>query len=133
ILDVVRPARPPRVARGAAAPLERPLVTAAHVHGQDGLGNLDRLQEPDGRPRYPDPAVKVEMLDGPDLILDTAERYPGELVVVALGRLPNFALPLRRVAAGLRLPRRIVVVGGRCAGRPGSRRPPRPTCPPTRR
>ena len=112
ILDVVRPARPPRVARGAAAPLERPLVTAAHVHGQDGLGNLDRLQEPDGRPRYPDPAVKVEMLDGPDLILDTAERYPGKLVVVALGPLTNLALALKRGAARLRLARRIVVMGG---------------------
>ena len=52
------------------------------------------------------------MLDGPDLILDTAERYPGELVVVALGPLTNLALALKRGAARLRLARRIVVMGG---------------------
>src|SRR6266508_6211357 len=40
ILDVVRPGRRPPVARGAAAPLAGPLLTAAHVHGEDGLGNL---------------------------------------------------------------------------------------------
>jgi len=112
ILDIVRPARPPRVARGAAAPLKRPLVTAAHVHGGDGLGNLDRFLEPDGRPRYPDPAVKLGMLDGPDLILDTADRHPGELVIVALGPLTNLALALERDAGRLRLARRIVVMGG---------------------
>src|SRR4029450_6120780 len=41
LLGVARPGPRPRVARGAAAPLRRPLVTAAHVHGDDGLGNLD--------------------------------------------------------------------------------------------
>src|SRR5215468_580549 len=40
ILDVVRPARRPRVAQGAAAPLRQPLVTAPHVHGRDGLGEV---------------------------------------------------------------------------------------------
>src|SRR5712692_4524811 len=36
ILDVARPKHRPRVARGAAAPLAGPLLTAAHVHGEDG-------------------------------------------------------------------------------------------------
>ncbi len=115
ILDIVRPARRPRVARGAAAPLKRPLVTAAHVHGEDGLGNLHRLLEPDGRPRYPGPTVGLEMLGAADLILETAERYPGRLVIVALGPLTNLALALERDAARLRLAERIVVMGGAVA------------------
>jgi purine nucleosidase/pyrimidine-specific ribonucleoside hydrolase len=115
ILDVVRPTRRPRVARGAAAPLKRPLVTAAHVHGEDGLGNLHRLLDPDGQPRYPSPAVGLEMLDAADLILETAERYPGRLVIVALGPLTNLALALERDAARLRLAERIVVMGGAVA------------------
>jgi len=112
ILEAVEPARLPKVARGAAAPLTRPLVTAAHVHGQDGLGNIDRIREPSGRPRYPDPVVKLEMLDGADLILDTAEKHGDELVIVALGPLTNLALALKRDAPRLRLARRIVVMGG---------------------
>src|SRR4029453_6910967 len=48
---VVRPEPPPRVARGSEAPLTRDLVTAPPVHGDDGLGNLGRFAEADGRPR----------------------------------------------------------------------------------
>jgi inosine/uridine nucleosidase len=40
LVAVRRPARPPRIALGAAAPLRRPLVTVAHdQHGGDGLGD----------------------------------------------------------------------------------------------
>ena len=115
ILAVARPGAPPRVARGAAAPLERPLVTAGHVHGDDGLGNLDRVVEPDGRPRYPVPAADLEMRDGADLILETADRLRGELVVVALGPLTNLALALARDRAVLARVGRVVVMGGAVA------------------
>ena len=54
ILAAADPAsRPRRGARGAAATRCASLVTAGHIHGDDGLGNLDRFVEPDGRPRYP--------------------------------------------------------------------------------
>jgi inosine-uridine nucleoside N-ribohydrolase len=43
ILAVAAPDPMPPVARGAATPLKRALVTAGHVHGQDGLGNLGAL------------------------------------------------------------------------------------------
>ena len=40
LVAVRRPARPPRIALGAAAPLRIPLVTATHdEHGGDGLGD----------------------------------------------------------------------------------------------
>jgi len=115
ILDVARPRHRPRVARGAAGPLVGPLVTAAHVHGDDGLGNLGRLREPDGRSRYPEPSHTLEMLDGADLILETADRFAGRLVVVALGPLTNVALALQRDRRRLAQAARIVVMGGAVA------------------
>ena len=115
ILDAVRPARRPRVARGAAAPLAGPLITAAHVHGDDGLGNLAAFLEPDGRPRYPEPFHALEMLDGADLILETADRFAGRLVLVALGPLTNVALALQRDRKRLAQAARIVVMGGAVA------------------
>src|SRR5262249_17098273 len=40
VVAVRQPARLPQIALGAAAPLRRPLVTAAHdEHGSDGLGD----------------------------------------------------------------------------------------------
>jgi purine nucleosidase/pyrimidine-specific ribonucleoside hydrolase len=113
--DVARPVRRPRVARGAAAPLAGPLLTAAHVHGEDGLGNLGALREPDGRPRYPEPSHALQMLDGADLILETADRFTGRLVLVALGPLTNVALALRRDRGRLAGAARIVVMGGAVA------------------
>jgi len=112
ILDVVRPARPPRVAQGAAAPLRQPLVTAPHVHGADGLGNLDKVLDPDGRPRYPKSLHGVETLDGADLILETARALSDRLVLIAVGPLTNLALAIQRDAEALKHCARIVIMGG---------------------
>lgn len=119
ILDIVRPSRRPRVARGAAAPLRRALVSAGHVHGEDGLGELGRFVEPDGRPRYPALTHELQMLDGADLILEMADRFPGDLVVVALGPLTNLALAVQRDLPRLAQVARIVVMGG-AVGVPGN-------------
>lgn len=115
ILDVVRPEPAPSLARGAESPLKRSLVTAHHVHGEDGLGNLDRFVEPDGRPRYRHLAHTLEMRDAADLILETADRFREELTVVALGPLTNLALALTRDAKRLRRVGRVVVMGGAIA------------------
>jgi purine nucleosidase/pyrimidine-specific ribonucleoside hydrolase len=115
IVALARPGSPVRIARGAEAPLRRPLLTAAHVHGDDGLGNLDQFTEPDGRPRYPWPALTLETRDGADLILDLAARFGRELVIVALGPLTNVALALARDRQTLARAGRIVVMGGAVA------------------
>jgi inosine-uridine nucleoside N-ribohydrolase len=112
ILDVARPQPAPKVARGAPTPLTRDLVTASHVHGDDGLGNLDRRFEADGRPRYATVAHALETRDGADLILETVDRVGKDLVLVALGPLTNLALALRRNPRGLARAGRIVVMGG---------------------
>lgn len=115
IVAAAQPRPVPRLARGAAAPLRLPLVTAAHVHGDDGLGGLDRHVEPDGRPRYPDPPLSLEMRDGPDVILDVARRYGAELTLIALGPLTNVALALQRDPAAVRRIGRIIAMGGAVA------------------
>jgi len=115
ILAVAGPDPPPALAAGAAAPLKRELVTAHQVHGQDGLGNLERFVEPDGRPRYPKPSPGLEMRSGPEVILDAADRWGAELTIVALGPLTNLALALQQDARRLGRIGRIVVMGGAIA------------------
>lgn len=112
ILAAARPAHRPRVARGAAAPLRRALVTATHVHGEDGLGNLNRFRSPAGDPRHASPPLDLEMRDGPDLILETAGRFGKDLIVIALGPLTNLALALERDPDRLRRIGRLVIMGG---------------------
>lgn len=119
ILAVAAPDAPPPLAAGAPAPLKRALVTAGHVHGQDGLGNLERFVEPDGRPRYPEPAHAIEMRSGPEVILDAADRWRADLTIVALGPLTNLALALQQDPRRLARAGRIVVMGG-AIGVPGN-------------
>jgi purine nucleosidase/pyrimidine-specific ribonucleoside hydrolase len=105
ILAVAPPPTVPRIARGAAQPLRGSLVTATHVHGEDGLGNLDPA-------RHPAQPPKVEMQDAASLILELAARHGPDLVIVALGPLTNLALALARDRATLARAGRIVVMGG---------------------
>ena len=79
ILAVAAPTPMPPVIRGAEAPLKRSLVTAGHVHGQDGLGNLDRFVDRGGRLRYPEPPPPkppsmVEARSAAEAILETVDR-----------------------------------------------------------
>ena len=120
ILSIAAPAARIRVARGAAAPLRGPLVTADHVHGDDGLGGISTLREADGRLRYPAPAsaafrATAGSVDGADLILEMADRFAGQLVIVTLGPLTNLAVALERDRRRLSRVARIVVMGGAIA------------------
>lgn len=93
------------VARGAALPLLQPVRTAPHVHGVDGLGNLDWPKST----RTPDSRHAVELLR--DVSLEAART--GELVtLIPLAPMTNIALLLRtypEAAAGLS---EIVFMGG---------------------
>ena len=102
----------PVIAQGEAAPLIKSLVTAAHVHGDDGLGNTSHLQNPDGSPRYAPANTILSSMSGVELILETASQYPDELIVVALGPLTNLAKAIRKDAAKMRRLRRIILMGG---------------------
>jgi inosine-uridine nucleoside N-ribohydrolase len=85
------------VAAGAAAPLQRQLRTAAHVHGETGL---------DG-PALPEPRARPVDRHAVDLLADVLE--PG-VVLVPTAPLTNVALLLER-----RRPDRIVWMGGAIA------------------
>src|SRR6476619_2686347 len=95
------------VARGAERPLLEPARDARHVHGQDGMGDLDwprSTREPAGR-------HAVELLC--DVLLEASTRPPEQKVtLVPMAPLTNIALLLRmwpQAAAGLR---EIVFMGG---------------------
>ena len=122
VLRILKEAKPPRLpslAQGAPRPLARPLVSAGHVHGEDGLGDLAQFQNTDGSPRYPPVGARDLSRRAPDLILETAIRFPDELVVVALGPLTNLAVALDLDRNRMTAVRRVVIMGGAVAS-PGN-------------
>ncbi len=112
ILEVLDLAEFPLIAQGEAQPLVKPLVTAAHVHGDDGLGNISQLRNADGRPVYPPADTHISPTSGVDLILEMVTRYPDELTLVALGPLTNVAKAIRKDPVKMQRLQKIVVMGG---------------------
>jgi pyrimidine-specific ribonucleoside hydrolase len=93
------------VGRGAAVPLIQPVHAARHVHGEDGLGDLDWPRST----RATDPRHAVELLR--DVLRDAAET--GELItLIPLAPLTNIALLLRTYPEAARGLREIVFMGG---------------------
>ena len=74
------------IAAGAGEPLQGDAVTAEHVHGEGGLGNVVLPA-----------ATGVVVADhAVDLLVRLLEDYPGEIHLVATGPLTNIALALRQ-------------------------------------
>jgi pyrimidine-specific ribonucleoside hydrolase len=93
------------VARGAALPLLQPVRAAPHVHGVDGLGNLDWPRST----RTTDARHAVELLR--DVLVEAA-RTGDKVTLIPLAPMTNIALLLRtypEAAAGLA---EIVFMGG---------------------
>ncbi|MGC4943047.1 nucleoside hydrolase [Kribbella sp. DT2] len=104
VLDAAGRADVP-VARGAALPLLQPVRAAPHVHGKDGLGDLDWPKST----RTPDPRHAVELLR--DVLLEAAAS--GELItLIPLAPMTNIALLLRTYPQAARGLREIVFMGG---------------------
>src|SRR6476619_6068832 len=91
------------VASGAAAPLERELVVAAHVHGESGL---------DG-PTLPPPSLAPVSDDAVEWIAGAVAGAGGPVTLVPTGPLTNVARYLdRHATTGIE---RIVLMGGSIA------------------
>ncbi|MBN9510322.1 MAG: nucleoside hydrolase [Alphaproteobacteria bacterium] len=91
------------VAPGAAHALVRPFARgAAHIHGVNGLGEVE-LPAPRARPRDEHAA---------DLIIRMARAHPGAITLCPVGPLTNAALALARAPEIAGLLREIVLMGG---------------------
>lgn len=91
------------VYEGALKPLERPQVTAEHVHGKTGL---------DGAV-LPEPTMPVQPLHAVDFIIETLRREaPGTVTMCTLGPLTNLALALQKAPDIAPRIKELVMMGG---------------------
>jgi purine nucleosidase len=112
ILETLFPASRVPVAQGAAAPLAKPLETASHVHGTDGLGNITDMRLPDGSPKYPNPSGKVVDMPASRFIIDQVRRLGGDLTIVTLGPLTNIAIAINEAPDVMKHVGEIIIMGG---------------------
>ena len=102
---------------GAGKPLLRPANEgwASHIHGGDGLGGIvddsGPAVSPDGEPVEP-PSLEAPGKHAALAIIETVMAAPGEITVLALGRMTNLALAISlepRIAESVA---EVVVMGG---------------------
>ncbi|HLJ61925.1 MAG TPA: nucleoside hydrolase [bacterium] len=102
VLELVGRAGVP-VARGAEHPLVgRFTQGAAWIHGRNGLADIE----------LPIPVRRPEEASAPEFLRRQLRGAPGEITLVATGRLTNIATLLRQDPECARLVRRCVLMGG---------------------
>lgn len=89
------------VFKGASRPLYRDLVTASHVHGEDGMGDQGLIH----------PSREAEKKHAVEFILETVAEYPGEIEIVVLGPATNIALAILKDRATMQKTKRIWSMG----------------------
>jgi inosine-uridine nucleoside N-ribohydrolase len=82
------------------------LITAAYVHGENGLAGVE----------FPVPTIKPVAEHAVDLIVRLARQYPGEITLVPIGPLTNIALALRSAPELAQIIPQIVLMGGSFSG-----------------
>ncbi|MVA20061.1 nucleoside hydrolase [Agrobacterium vitis] len=91
------------VYEGALKPLERPQVTAEHVHGKTGLDGAE----------VDEPVMPVQDQHAVDFIIDTIRREPaGTITLCTLGPQTNIALALQKAPDIAPRVRELVMMGG---------------------
>jgi inosine-uridine nucleoside N-ribohydrolase len=100
ILELAGIAAP--VAAGCSEPLVQAPAHAGYLHGKTGLDGAD-IAAPTRR------AIEAHAVD---LIIETASRYRGELVVALIGPQTNFAVALKREPQLKQWVREVTVMGG---------------------
>ena len=92
-----------KVFAGADRPLQRPLVTAEHVHGKTGLDGPDLFE----------PSFPLQDTHAVDFIVDSVmNEVPGTITLCPIGPLTNIALALQKEPSIAGRLKQIVLMGG---------------------
>ena len=90
------------VAQGMLTPLVRPFPSDPFSHGEDGLGNTN----------LPVPSLPLDPRFAPDVIVDTVNRFAGDITLVATAPLTNIALALMKDPELVQKVERLILLGG---------------------
>lgn len=93
----------PPVYEGASRPMFRPHRDAAVIHGQDGMGDLGYLKEPD---------IAKEKMHAVDAIIKLIDEGQGDIEIVTIGPLTNIGLAIIKAPEVMKKVPCITIMGG---------------------
>lgn len=91
------------VYKGAENPLHKPLdAIPDFIHGKDGLGNTHQ----------PAPTITYQQKPAAQFIVDMAKTFPGQVTILAVGRLTNLAEAIKLDSNLAKNIKEVVLMGG---------------------
>jgi inosine-uridine nucleoside N-ribohydrolase len=91
------------VFKGAGKPLRKAAEAPPDfIHGKDGLGNTNQ----------PDPGTKPQSRSAAEFIVAAANKFPGEITIIAVGRLTNLAKAVMLDPTITKKIKEVVLMGG---------------------
>lgn len=84
-------------------PMRNPVDWPVLIHGHDGLGNIDVPETID---------LPVDSRPAPRFIIDTVRANPGEVTLIAVGRMSNLAYALKEDPDIAGLVKQVIIMGG---------------------
>jgi purine nucleosidase/pyrimidine-specific ribonucleoside hydrolase len=100
------------VARGASGPRKKSPVLATNVHGENGLGGIDRCLYEKGTSRYDPFSIAFSQREAVDEILYQLSTSPDPLTIIAVGPLTNIAAAIEKDRKTMATVKRVVLMGG---------------------
>lgn len=91
VLEILKPPDPPVVAKGEQPSWRKGRIRADSVHGRDGLGELHRFLDDQGRPLYPECEPPSDLYEAQEVYRELLSSYPDEILLITLGPLTNLA------------------------------------------
>lgn len=90
------------VAAGSDKPILMDLKIAPEWHGYNGMGGFE----------FPAHSKKLDERKAWDVMYDEAKKFPGELVLFAVGPMTNVALAIKKHPEIVNLLKRVIIMGG---------------------
>ena len=112
IMGILNPPYLPALAKGSEKPLSGKDNFAPHVHGGDGLGDIEEIFNDDGTKRYSPLDVSEARKDAVGLFYELIDAYPGEITLIATGPLTNVATAIAHEKNKMKKLHEIVLMGG---------------------
>ncbi|OCQ52772.1 Pyrimidine-specific ribonucleoside hydrolase RihB [Photorhabdus australis subsp. thailandensis] len=92
----------PPVYEGISKPLFREHYTSYHIHGKDGMGDMNLPESP----------LIAEDKHAVDAIIDIVKKFPGEIEIITLGPLTNIAMAVLKEPDLHKFVKMIYIMGG---------------------
>ncbi|NHB96043.1 nucleoside hydrolase [Photorhabdus stackebrandtii] len=92
----------PPVYEGMSKPLFRERYTSHHIHGKDGMGDMN----------LPESSLVSEDKHAVDVIIDIVRKFPGEIEIITLGPLTNLAMAVLKEPDLYKLVKIVYIMGG---------------------